>query len=86
MTTHAHGHCHDLLGSLSDYADGTLRDSICKEIEAHIADCENCRIVVDTFRKTVTLYKSIQDEPADVPAPVRERLYRTLHLEDYLKH
>jgi anti-sigma factor RsiW len=86
MSEHQHSHCKDLLDSLSDYVDGALGDSICQEIEAHIAECNNCRIVVDTLRKTVYLYQSTSDEPADVPAQVRERLYRSLNLEDYLKH
>jgi anti-sigma factor RsiW len=86
MIDHQHSHCQDLLVSLSDYVDGTLGETICQEIEAHIAGCNNCRIVVDTLRKTITLYKGVSGEPADVPDPVRERLYRTLHIEDFLKH
>lgn len=86
MSEYEHPRCKDLLGSLSDYVDGTLSTAICQEIEAHMAECNNCRIVVDTLRKTVYLYKTAGDEPANLPTPVRERLYRTLHLEDYLKH
>lgn len=86
MSEHEHIRCKDLLDSLSDYVDGTLGNAICQEIETHIAECSNCRIVVDTLRKTVSLYHTTADEPANVPAPVRERLYRTLHLEDYMKH
>jgi hypothetical protein len=47
-------------------------------------DCENCRIVVDTLRKTVLLYQQ-NSQPASVPAEVRERLYRKLDLADYLE-
>lgn len=86
MIDHQHTHCQDLLSSLSDYVDGTLGENICQEIEAHLAGCHNCRIVVDTLRKTITLYKDVSAESADVPQAVRERLYRTLNLEDLLKH
>ena len=56
MTEHDHPQCEKLLGSLSDYIDGELRDELCLEIEKHIAGCENCRVVVDTMKKTIYLY------------------------------
>lgn len=84
MIDHQHTHCQDLLGSLSDYVDGSLGETICQEIETHLAGCNNCRIVVDTLRKTITLYKDVSDE-LDVPQEVRQRLYRILHLEDLMK-
>ncbi len=78
--------CKELLGSLSDYVDGTLDESLCHEIEEHLASCTNCRIVVDTLRKMIYLYHETTREPADIPSYVRDRLYHTLNLEDYLKH
>lgn len=77
--------CEDLLASLSDYIDGTLDETLCRELEAHMASCPNCRVVVDTLRKTIYLYHEIGREPAKVPEAVQERLYRTLHLEDFRK-
>lgn len=78
--------CKELLGSISDYVDGTLGESLCHDIEEHLASCTNCRVVVDTLRKTIYLYHATGKEPAEVPAPIRERLYRVLDLEDYMKH
>lgn len=80
---HDHGNCHHLLGSLSDYVDGDLKDEICQEIEQHVADCEDCRIVIDTLEKTVSLYRETADEPV-VPSDVRQRLYHRLNLDDFL--
>jgi predicted anti-sigma-YlaC factor YlaD len=79
-----HENCRALLSSLSDFVDGVLEDELCAEIEKHMTDCENCRIVVDTLRKTVLLYRQ-NSQPASVPAEVRERLYRKLDLADYLE-
>lgn len=76
-------HCQDLLGTLSDYVDGTLRADLCAELEQHLAGCKNCQIVVDTMRKTIELYHDTED---DLPDPVRKRLYLRLHLEDFLKN
>lgn len=74
--------CRDLLDSLSDYVDGTLGDELCLEIERHLSDCENCRIVIDTLRKTVYLYRATASPPA-VPEDVRQRLYHRLDLESF---
>jgi anti-sigma factor RsiW len=78
--------CRHLLGSLSDYVDGTAGDALCEEIERHLADCENCRVVVDTLKKTVYLFKaSAETDQVEMPDEVKDRLFRVLHLEDYLK-
>lgn len=75
--------CKSLLESLSDYVDGTAREEICRELERHLSDCENCRVVVDTLKKTVYLYQSNAD--TDLPQGVRERLFRRLNLHRYLQ-
>ncbi|MDP3184780.1 MAG: hypothetical protein Q8M58_05865 [Anaerolineales bacterium] len=37
-------------------------------------------------RKTIYLYHATTAEPANVPLDVRERLFHSLKLEDYLQH
>ena len=71
--------CNELLGSISDYVDGALQAELCRALEKHLAGCENCRIVVDTFKKTISLYQASRAD-ADVPAGVRERLFKRLDL------
>ena len=56
--------CQHLLGQLSDYVDGELEQTMCEEIERHLADCQNCRVVVDTLSKTVALYRTQGQDPA----------------------
>lgn len=78
--------CRLILGSLSEYVDGTAGEALCEEIERHLADCENCRVVVDTLKKTVYLFKvSAETESVQMPEDVKDRLFRVLNLEDYLK-
>lgn len=84
MTDHEHTKCQELLGSLSDYVDGTLGEQLCQEIERHMSECPNCRIVVDTLRKTIHLYHQTAG-PADLPNTVRERLFRTLNLDEFVR-
>ncbi|MFH1524839.1 MAG: zf-HC2 domain-containing protein [Chloroflexota bacterium] len=86
MSNTDHSKCKTSLGSLSDYVDGDLSEELCLQLESHIAECQDCRIVVDTLRKTIYLYHESVAEPAEVPGIVRERLFRTLKLEDYLRH
>ena len=71
--------CRELLSQFSDYIDGELEASLCTELEAHLAECPNCRIMVDTMRKTITLYRA--QAPSDLPSDVKERLYKVLRLE-----
>jgi anti-sigma factor RsiW len=70
--------CKDMLGSLSDYIDGELEAELCAEIEQHVAGCTNCRIVVDTLKRTVTLYHEHGHEP--LPDDVKSRLFEALNL------
>jgi anti-sigma factor RsiW len=69
----------DLLRELPNYLDGQISAELRAEIERHIADCENCR-VVDTLRKTVELYRRL---PPALPETAREQLYKTLALSEY---
>lgn len=81
---HEHGDCRHLLGTLSDYVDGDLGVALCAELERHLAECENCRVVVDTLRRTIYLYHATST-PEPVPDEVKERLHKRLRLEDLLE-
>ncbi len=76
--------CLEFLETLSDYVDGVLGDALCKEIETHMENCEDCRIVVDTLEKTIYLYHETSAK-VTVPLGVRERLFRSLDLEDFIR-
>jgi predicted anti-sigma-YlaC factor YlaD len=78
-----HKNCRYLLNSLSDYIDGDLEKALCDEIERHLTDCNNCRIVVDSLRKTIYLYQATT-EPISVPEDVRQRLFLRLDLDEFL--
>ena len=85
MDEHLISHnCKNLLGNLSDYIDGDLQAELCSELEEHLAGCEDCRIVINTLKKTVELYRQTSEEVI-LPEAVRERLYLKLNLKNYLK-
>jgi anti-sigma factor (TIGR02949 family) len=71
--------CQDLKSQLSAFIDGELDDCVCEEIQRHMADCENCRIMVDTLKRTVLLYRESCEQA--VPVDVHSRLVMVLDLE-----
>ena len=68
--------CKALLRELSNYLDGELDPTLVQELEKHIKDCDDCRLVVDTTRKTIELY--CNSKPLPLLADVRQRLERAL--------
>ncbi len=80
--THKH-QCSHYLPELSEYLDGELSPELCSELERHMSECDRCRIVVDTTRKTIELYHTTA-ESQKTPSEVKERLYKRLNLEDFL--
>jgi anti-sigma factor (TIGR02949 family) len=83
MTEHVHQNCQELLGSLSLYIDGELPTELCRELEQHLAECDNCRVVLNTTKRTIDLVHTPLEKP-DLPEDVRERLFKRLNLDDYL--
>jgi anti-sigma factor RsiW len=71
--------CRDILEGLSDYIDHELADKTCREIESHLKDCYNCRVVVNTLRQTVTLYHEIPQR--EIPGDVHIRLHKVIRLK-----
>jgi anti-sigma factor RsiW len=76
--------CKEMLGALSEYIDGELDESLCAEIEAHMRDCPDCQMMIDTLRKTVLLYRT-QSKP-EVPGDVKSRLYAVLDLNGFTNY
>lgn len=68
--------CKDVVRELSDLLDGALEPGVVADLERHLAHCEDCRLVVDTTRKTIQVF--CDSEPAPLADDVRERLHRAL--------
>lgn len=76
--------CYHVLTELNDYVDGELSADLCVELEAHLHECENCQIVLDTLHKTLYLVQHLQDAPQELPGDVEYRLFAVLDLDEYL--
>ncbi len=68
--------CPEYIKDLNDYLDGGVSTELCEEIEKHIGRCENCRIMIDTLKQTVTLCR--EGLPEDLPVPLQNRLNNLL--------
>lgn len=68
--------CEDLLRMLNDYVDGEIDPSICDQFEQHLEGCDPCQVVIDTTRRTITLYKD--EQVYSVPLEFRQRLHQSL--------
>ncbi len=68
--------CRKVIRELSEYLDGALDASARADLERHLAHCDDCRLVVDTTKKTVQIF--CNSEPVPLPAEVRERLHAAL--------
>ncbi|NNJ12943.1 hypothetical protein EKD04_021700 [Chloroflexales bacterium ZM16-3] len=70
--------CHDLALQLSAYLDGDLPADLCRDLEVHMGDCPDCRVVLDTLGRTVQIVRSLSDTPIFLPADVEARLLARL--------
>lgn len=71
--------CPELINEISDYLDGVAAPEICAEIERHLQECPDCKVMVDTLEKTISLYREREGD-TELPEDVRKRLYRVLDL------
>lgn len=68
--------CTKVLSELSEYLDQGIDPALRAEIEQHLMKCNDCRIVVDTTKKTIDIF--CNSEPAPLPDDARHRLYDAL--------
>lgn len=68
--------CKGLLSELADYLDEMLDPALRAEIEEHLAKCKDCRVVVNTTKKTIEIF--CNSEPVPLPVDTRERLHVAL--------
>jgi len=69
--------CKGVIREISDYIDGDLDLSVKQELERHLEDCGDCKMVVDQTRLTVEVF--CDSKPVELPAEVRSRLHDALH-------
>jgi anti-sigma factor RsiW len=68
--------CKKVILELTSYLDGVLDTEMRTDLELHLSRCMDCRIVVDTTRKTLQIF--CNSEPVPLPEDVRKRLHTAL--------
>ena len=68
--------CKKVIIELTNYLDGMLDSSVKQDLELHLSRCTDCRLVVDTTRKTIQIFCNSQ--PVPLPEDVRTRLHSAL--------
>ncbi len=68
--------CTDLLSHLSDYFDDQLTTELREEISVHTAECQHCRVVLNTTHQTIEVYRGA--ELYEVSPQLRDRLHNAI--------
>jgi anti-sigma factor RsiW len=70
--------CKQVYLHICDNLDAQMNSPKCREIRRHLATCPDCSALLDSVKKTVSLYRSTP-EP-DVPSSAHKRLVKTINL------
>lgn len=68
--------CKEFLAELSDFLDDETDACIKAKLERHVTECPNCWVICDTTRKTIQVYKGMEN--CTIPTDVHERLIAAL--------
>jgi anti-sigma factor RsiW len=68
--------CDDVIRELSNYLDGELALSVKQDLEGHLDDCRECKMVVDQTKLTVEIF--CDSELVELPPDVKSRLHDAL--------
>jgi RNA polymerase sigma-70 factor (ECF subfamily) len=66
-------HCKQIFANLSDYLDGALDDTLCKELERHMGGCKPCVAFLANLRNTIEQTHSLPGQMPDPHAAERVR-------------
>lgn len=64
--------CDKFLDEMSEFLDENVQGGLRQELEAHVAECPNCWVMLDTTKKTLKIYKGLEPEP--LPESLKSRL------------
>ena len=68
--------CKEFLQELTDYLDSTVDAELRRKLEAHINECPNCFVILDTTQRTIKVYKGMQAQ--EIPQEVHVRLMKAV--------
>jgi len=66
---------------LSDYFDEELESDICADIDELVSEDFGCKVLFNTFNRTVELCREMEAEEIEVPEEVHIRLHEFLKIK-----
>lgn len=68
--------CNQVIAELANYLDDQIAAEIRRELEFHLAQCQTCRALLDSTRKTITIVTESRsfELPESVSARILERI------------
>ena len=71
--------CKQFLQELNDFLDESVDPETKSHWQQHIDECPNCFVIVDTTRKTLQVYKGMEEQ--QLPEDVSRRVWKALELK-----
>ena len=71
----------ELYKQICEYLGCDFDSGPCKEIQDHLAKCPSCEVYIDKVKKTVHLYKEIENCD-EIPEKVCQKLFLSLNLNE----
>jgi len=70
--------CSEVLRELGSYLDDDMAAELRAALERHLAQCSDCRVIVDTTRKTIRIVTDSRafDVPDDISARIIDRIMK----------
>ncbi|MEO8096324.1 MAG: zf-HC2 domain-containing protein [Acidobacteriota bacterium] len=68
--------CKDFLRELNEYLDDLVDPATKAHWQAHVDECPNCFVIVDTTKKTMQIYKGMDQQ--ELPPDIKSRLWQAL--------
>jgi anti-sigma factor RsiW len=68
--------CKKIILELSNYLDNEMDSALRLEFEEHMGHCPDCRVVIDTTRQTIEIYRGC--EPVPLPHGLHDRLQQAI--------
>ena len=66
--------CRKVLEALSDYLDDEAAQAVRADLEAHLAECNSCTVLIETSRRTLKIVTDVGS--FEIPENLSERLLK----------
>jgi len=69
----------DVYKQICDFMGEDLNAPVCKEVAEHLESCPDCKVYLDTVKKTVTICQESEKEE-ELPEDIKNRLFNVLNI------